>query len=128
MPTVLCIDDHTYRLAQLEALLEAGGYTVITAGDTESALDLFANNPVDAVILDCHLLSMRSSDVVAALKYLRPNLPVILLSAFCPVPCSRATAAAACIQKGESELALLSALATATRRHGGGYDSRGRCA
>ncbi len=127
MPTVLCVDDHTYRLTQLEALLEAGGYTVVTAGDPQSALEMFANNPIDAVVLDCHLLSMRSSDVIEVLKHLRPSLPVILLSAYCPAPCGRATQATACIQKGESELALLSALAAATRRHDG-YEPRDRCA
>lgn len=128
MPTILCIDDHTYRLTRLEALLEAGGYTVLSAGNTEAALELFATNPVDAVILDCHLLSMRSSDVLAVLKHLRPTLPVVLLSAFCPEACARASQADACIEKGESEIALLSALAALTRRHGGGREAEGRCA
>ncbi len=127
MPTVLCIDDHTYRLTRLEALLEAGGYTVITASDTQNALESFANNPVDAVILDCHLVSMRSSDVIAGLKHLRPNLPVILISAYCPEPCSRSSQAAVCIEKGESELELLAALAAVTRRHGSA-GPQGRCA
>jgi CheY-like chemotaxis protein len=127
MAIVLCIDDHTYRLTQLEALLEAGGYTVMAAGDSESALDLFANNPVDAVVMDCHLLSVRSDDLVAVLKHLRPNLPVVLLSAYCPEPCDRGSQAAACIQKGDSELALLLALAIATRG-GGECQSQDRCA
>ncbi len=128
MPTVLCIDDHTYRLTRLEALLEAGGYTVLSAGGTQAALELFATNPVDAVILDCHLLSIDSRDVLAVFKHLRPNLPVVLLSAFCPRPCERASQADACIEKGESEIELLSALAALTRRHGGHWNSEGRCA
>ncbi len=128
MPTVLCIDDHTYRLTRLEALLEAGGYTVVSASHPEDALDLFANNPVDAVILDCHLLSMRSSDVIAGLKHLRPNLPLILVSAYCPEPCIRSSQAAVCLEKGESELELLAALAAVTRRHRGGSEPQDRCA
>lgn len=49
MPTVLCIDDHTYGLASAIEMLRQNGYRVLAVGDAAEALDVITGNPVDTV-------------------------------------------------------------------------------
>ena len=106
--TVLCIDDQTYALAARVEWLRAHGYVVFVAGSVEAALDAFLTNPIDAAFLDCH---MPGAFLVAGLlKRIRPALPIIMLAAYCGVPCHQQGLVAACLGRGEPPAALLHAL------------------
>ncbi len=52
MPTILCIDDIPQDLALRKLMLEDKGYTVLTACDGPSGIELARLNLIDAVILD----------------------------------------------------------------------------
>jgi len=106
--TVLCIDDRTYALAARVEWLRAHGYVVVVAGSVEAALDAFLTSPIDATFLDCH---MPGAFLVAGLlKRIRPALPIIMLAAFCGVPCHQQGLVSACLGRGEPPTALLQAL------------------
>lgn len=108
MATILCIDDQTYALAARVEWLRAHGYVVFVAGSVEAALDAFLNSPIDAAFLDCH---MPGAFLVAGLlKRIRPALPIIMLAAYCGVPCRQRGLVTACLGRGEPPVALQRAL------------------
>ena len=61
-----------------------------------------------AAFLDCH---MPGAFLVAGLlKRIRPALPIIMLAAFCGVPCHQQGLVSACLGRGEPPTALLHTL------------------
>jgi CheY-like chemotaxis protein len=54
MSTVLCLDDFTCSLTEATHVLRAIGYEVLAADENKHALELAAEKPLDAVILNCH--------------------------------------------------------------------------
>jgi two-component system nitrogen regulation response regulator NtrX len=77
---ILLADDDVKLLANLSDILGKSGYAVLTAERNDRILDLLAENPVDALILD---LVMPPHDGMSGLKNVRetfPALPVIILS------------------------------------------------
>lgn len=108
MATILCIDDQTYALAARVEWLRAHGYVVLVASSVEAALDAFLTSPTDAAFLDCH---MPGAFLVARLlKQLRPDLPIVMLAAYCGVPCRQQGLVDACLDRGEPPPALLHTL------------------
>jgi CheY-like chemotaxis protein len=105
VPTLLSIDDHTYSLTYRVAWLRAHGCNVVFADRPEAAVECFLNNPIDAVLLDCHM--ERSHCVAAHLKQLRPKLPIIMLASYCGAPCYECGVVTACLRKGEHPSAIL---------------------
>lgn len=106
MPTVLCLDDFTYALSGVVQLLNENGYRVLAAADVAAALDLAADAPLDAVLLNCHRAA-DNSGLVTALRILQPRVAVIMFSGHCGVPCHQLQLADGCIQKGETRTTLL---------------------
>ena len=106
--TILCIDDQTYALAARVEWLRAHGHIVILAGSPQAALDSLLTNPIEAAVLDCHMAgALLFADL---LKRIRPELPIIMLAAYCGVPCHQQGLVAACLGRGEPPAALLHAL------------------
>ncbi|NQX87515.1 MAG: response regulator [Halioglobus sp.] len=64
--------------------LDGAGYEVIEASDGQEVLDLFSRDPagVDCVLLDLNMPKLDGEEVFAALRKIRPNIPVILSSGF----------------------------------------------
>jgi response regulator RpfG family c-di-GMP phosphodiesterase len=109
MPTILCVDDFTCSLADAAQLLRDSGYRVLAADDIGTALELAAENAVEAVLLNCQH-DIDNSRFVTALRGLRPRAAVIMFSGYCGVPCRQLQLADACLQKGGAPAALLSLL------------------
>ncbi len=105
---ILFIDDHTCGSHTVVHKLRSCGYEVQVAPDAEEALTLFRLFPIDAVVTDCHL-EIPGREIVPVLRRIGPDVPIIMMSAFCGVPCRRLRHADACIEKGNVG-ALLSAL------------------
>jgi response regulator RpfG family c-di-GMP phosphodiesterase len=106
--TILCIDDQTYALAARVEWLRTHGYVVLVAGSLESALDAFLENPIDAALLDCHTAD--TFVIACLLKRIRPALPIIMLAAYCGVPCNQQGMVTACLGRGERPSVLLHTL------------------
>jgi response regulator RpfG family c-di-GMP phosphodiesterase len=106
MPTVLCLDDLTCRLAEAAHVLRANAYEVLAADEDTLALELAAEKPLDAIILNCHR-DRDNAPLVTALRILQPRAVIVLFSGYCGVPCHQLHLANACIQKEETASALL---------------------
>ena len=79
-PTILCIDDEEMALSVRKMVLESAGYVVLTATNTCQGLEVFKANNIDLVITDHLLPPGTGSDLIAQLRQLTPNLPIMILS------------------------------------------------
>jgi two-component system, OmpR family, response regulator len=78
---ILVIEDETLILAFLERGLSAEGHTVDTATRGEEGLDRLRDGRPDIVVLDVMLPGIDGFDVLAAIRAIDPELPVIMLTA-----------------------------------------------
>ena len=76
---VLVVDDDPQMLRAVANALKARSYSVMTAEDGESALDLLAEEQVDLVLLDLGLPGLDGHDVIERLRTWSET-PVIVLS------------------------------------------------
>jgi CheY-like chemotaxis protein len=83
---VLCIDDNQDVLDCEKAFLEAFGYTVLTAPNGSKGLELASMHSVDVVIVDYFMPEMNGQEVAIEMRRLRPQAPIIMLSAALDVP------------------------------------------
>jgi CheY-like chemotaxis protein len=77
---VLCIDDSADCLFVRKQLLELKGFTVFTATNGRSGIEIARRERVDAVVLDYKMPGMRGDEVAERLRELNPELPIIVLS------------------------------------------------
>ncbi len=82
--TILLVDDETVILDVASDMLKTLGYTVITAQDGPSALDLYRQNQaeIDLVILDMVMPDMSGGEVFDELKKINPKVKVLLSSGY----------------------------------------------
>ena len=89
--TVLVIDDEELVRKTITAVLERGGYSVVTAHDGQAGVDVFREMPdrVELVILDLTMPTMNGEETMRHLRALRPHIPVILSSGYNQVEATR---------------------------------------
>jgi CheY-like chemotaxis protein len=107
---VLCVDDERVGLHVRKLLLERSGYKVLTAMDGQSGLTLFQQNPVQAVVLDFAMPGMHGGEVAARMRSLKPDVPIVLLSAYVGLPSEITALVDVYMTKGEGAPALLEKL------------------
>ncbi|HEY4009234.1 MAG TPA: response regulator [Acidobacteriaceae bacterium] len=107
---VLCVDDERVGLHVRKLLLERSGYRVLTANDGKSGLLLFQQNPVDAVVLDYAMPGMHGGEVAAQMRAAKPDVPILLLSAYVGLPSDVTGLVNVYMTKGEGAPALLEKL------------------
>jgi CheY-like chemotaxis protein len=78
---ILCIDDDVQSLQVRKVLLETFDFHVTTASSPREGLKLFRSRNVAAVVLDYQMPGMDGGQVARKLKSLRPEIPVLVLSA-----------------------------------------------
>jgi CheY-like chemotaxis protein len=83
---LLCIDDNEDVLECEKSFLETFGYTVLTAASGGKGLELASVHPVDVVIVDYFMPGMNGQEVALEMRRLRPQAPIIMLSAAVDVP------------------------------------------
>ena len=109
-PTILCIDDHWNGLIRRKMFLEQNGYQVLEATNGPEGLEIFASKPVDAVILDYQIPGMSGDVVAAKMKSISPQVPILLLSAYGPLPKAKLKKVDAFLSKMQPPMILLSTL------------------
>lgn len=107
---VLCIDDERVGLQVRKLLLERSGYAVLTAPDGPTGIQVFADNPIDAVVLDFAMPGMDGGQVAAALREIKPDVPILLLSAYLGLAPDITRLVNVYMTKGEGAPALLDKL------------------
>jgi two-component system sensor histidine kinase/response regulator len=83
---LLCIDDNQDVLECERAFLETLGYTVLTAPSGSKGLELASIHSVDVVIVDYFMPEMNGQESAIEMRRLKPQAPIIMLSAAVDVP------------------------------------------
>jgi CheY-like chemotaxis protein len=107
---VLCVDDELVGLRVRKILLERAGYQVLTANDGHSGLELFTHQPIDAVVLDYAMPGMHGDEVARKMRQTKPQVPILLLSAYVGLPEDVSSIVDVYMTKGEGAPALLEKL------------------
>lgn len=107
---ILCVDDEFVGLKVRKLLLERAGYRVLAATDGLSGLQLFENERVEAVILDYSMPGMHGGEVAARMRQLKPQIPILLLSAYVGLPTEVTSLVDLYMTKGEGAPVLLQKL------------------
>ena len=107
---VLCVDDEKVGLQVRRMLLERSGYDVVTAQDGPSGLSVFESQPVEAVVLDYAMPGMHGGEVAALMRERKPDVPILLLSAYLGLPPEITRLVNIYMTKGEGAPALLEKL------------------
>jgi len=115
---VLCIDDNEDVLECEKSFLESFGYTVLTAPSGGKGLELASMHSVDVVIIDYLMPEMNGREVAVEMRRLRPQAPIIMLSAAVDVPEQALRLVDAFIAKDRLASQLLPAIA---QLHGCGW-------
>ena len=79
---ILIIDDESAIRESLEVLLTLEGFSVTTARDGSIGVDLLSRDEYDLLLLDLALPGETGIDLLPRIKELRPDLPVIMITAF----------------------------------------------
>jgi CheY-like chemotaxis protein len=108
--TILCIDDHWNGLIGRKMLLENNGYKVLEATGGDEGLKLFLSHSVDAVVLDYQMPGMNGDVVAAKMKRVKSHVPIMLLSAYGPLPKKKLKAVDTFLSKSQPPNILLSTL------------------
>ena len=78
---ILVVDDDKNTRLLLKAVLEAEHYTVFTADNGESALDMMDREHIDLVVLDVMMPRMDGYEFTKILRENRSTLPILMVSA-----------------------------------------------
>ena len=108
--TILCIDDHWNGLIGRKMLLEKSGYEVLEASGGDEGLKLFRAHAVDAVVVDYQMPGMNGDVVAAKMKSINSRVPIMLLSAYGPLPKSKLKSVDSFVSKSQPPNILLSSL------------------
>lgn len=79
---ILVVDDEKNILKLYQAELEDEGYTVVTANSGKEALEVFESENPDLVTLDILMPDIDGIQVLRQMKGKRPDIPIILLTAY----------------------------------------------
>ena len=107
---VLCVDDEQVGLQIRKILLERAGYRVMTAPDGPSGLSIFSAEPVEAVVLDYSMPGMHGGEVAVRMRQIKPNVPILLLSAYMGLSAEVTSLVDLYMTKGEGPPILLEKL------------------
>ena len=80
---ILVIDDEQETLETCRDLLKQRGYEVGTCPDGTQAIPLLKSDSWNVVVLDIRMPGLEGGDLLPLIKKIRPDLPVIIASAYC---------------------------------------------
>jgi len=115
---LLCIDDNEDVLDWEKSFLESFGYTVLTAPSGSMGVELASMCPVDVVIVDYLMPDMNGQEIAVEIKRVRPQAPIIMLSAAVDIPDQALSLVDAIISRNRLASQLLPAI---VQLHGCGW-------
>ena len=78
---VMVVDDSALSRRMMRRILESGGHAVVEAADGMSALECYALEKPEIVMLDLVMSGMYGLDVLAELRTIDPEARVVIASA-----------------------------------------------
>jgi two-component system, OmpR family, response regulator CpxR len=85
-PTLLCVDDNQTALQVRKLVLESAGYSVLAANNFVTAMELFSSSAVDLVLSDHVLEDGTGTELAAAIRKLKPYVPIAIISGLVDEP------------------------------------------
>jgi CheY-like chemotaxis protein len=82
---ILCVDDEAVVLDSLRKILVLDGYSVDTVETGQEALGLVQARDYDFVFTDLKMPSMSGNEVTKAVKHLRPDIDVVIITGYATV-------------------------------------------
>jgi DNA-binding response OmpR family regulator len=113
---LLCIDDDYNGLLIRRLFLESQGYEVLIAANVGEGFKMFEQEQVDAVVLDYYMPQMNGDLLAELMKQRRPEVPIVMLSAFVTLPEDASWHSDAYIVKGDAPRKLLNTIATLLKK------------
>ncbi len=80
MARVLVIDDDEETRTLVKRMLVGEGHQIEEAPDGAEGLRLFGQGPPDVVLTDINMPGLDGHDVIAAIRVLHPDIPIIAIS------------------------------------------------
>jgi CheY-like chemotaxis protein len=114
---LLCIDDEHDVLACEKVFLETSGYTVATASSGREGLRLAELQSFDLVIVDYCMPEMGGQEFAIAMRRIRPQVAIIMLSGTVDVPRQALKVVDAFVGKDRLTSQLLPAIAQLSEEH-----------
>ena len=78
---ILLVEDEAQLRTQVQAQLQASGYTVDVSGDGKEGLFFASEYPLDAAIVDLGLPGISGIELIKRLRALGKTLPILILTA-----------------------------------------------
>ncbi|HYV74258.1 MAG TPA: response regulator [Candidatus Binatia bacterium] len=103
---ILSVDDEPSVLHTRFVVLSTAGYAVLSTTDGANALQLFANYPVDLVLLAYVLPEIDGAYIAQAMREYDPRVPIVMVSAV-EIPEEKLAAVNRYLSTGEEPEALL---------------------
>lgn len=88
---ILCVDDEEIILDSFRKILVLDGYSVDTVQSGYEALSLIKNHHYDFVFTDLKMPEMDGTEVTKKVKYLRPDIDVVIITGYATVETAVAT-------------------------------------
>ncbi len=82
---ILCVDDEEVILDSFRKILVLDGYSVDTVTAGQEALGLIQSHHYDFVFTDLKMPAMDGLEVVKAVKHMRPDIDVVIITGFATV-------------------------------------------
>ena len=79
---ILVVDDESLVCDSIKSVLASDGHEVVMAFNAEEALEAFRDREFDIVITDYEMPVMKGDKLAAAIKAVRPEQPIILITAY----------------------------------------------
>ncbi len=79
---ILIVDDDATQREMLQGFLAHQEYDTITAGNGDSALEIFQKTPIDLALLDNRMPGMSGEELLEKIKALNPLTHVIMITAY----------------------------------------------
>ncbi|WP_413988555.1 sigma-54-dependent transcriptional regulator [Labrys okinawensis] len=83
--SILIVDDEIRLLDVLSGLLEALGYTALSASSGPAAIELLEGEQIDLVLTDLRMPGMNGQELLAEIRRRYPTMPVVIMTAFSTV-------------------------------------------
>jgi DNA-binding response OmpR family regulator len=113
--TLLCIHRHPGQLL----FLQEHGYELVTASNGHDGLRLFRSRSVDAILLDYHLGQLDGSTVAYAIKQVRPEVPIVMLTDRVEMPSGALKSVDALVADADGPNSLLATVHSVLNREQG---------
>jgi two-component system NtrC family response regulator len=82
MEKVLVVDDEKNYLLIMEDFLSEQGYSVLTAGDAQTALKTLEDTDLDLILTDMKMPGLSGIELIRRVKEVDPDMPVVMMTAF----------------------------------------------